>query len=204
MGRTEMVNARTEQLKKLNDIELVNMIVGYFKENATLPGEKSLKEYALGLKGEFDGSVITGLMAQVRDELIETFASLLVKEVRLKNVNALNENKKNKDAEGLKASDLPMVLTDVTPIPVNTIKNSYEMNAFISSDADVCMMDGSEPTEFAQLPKGFKKNHRGILGMQGTVVASDYSNGKFANMGYKLLIDLGQWLQPECTPAAAV
>lgn len=193
MNRKEMVEARTAQLKKLTDIELVDMIVSYFHGNATMPGEKSLKDYALSLKGEFDGSVITGLLSQVRGELIETFASTLVKEVRLKNVAALNENRKNRGTEGTKASDLPMVLKDAKPIPVNAVKNIYEMEAGITgTDNIVCVRGKEGPAPLASIPDGFRKNHPGLQGMAGTVIATDYSNGRFANMSYRLLVDLGQ------------
>lgn len=189
-----MVKTRTEALSELTDIQLVDTIISYFKQNATMPGEKSLKDYALSLKSELDGNVITGLLAQVRNDMIEEFASLCVKEVKLVNVQAENDTKKNKDTDGRKASELPLVLADAKPIPVNTIKNIYNMNAEISSESMVCIgtAEDGERSVLASLPNGFKKNHPALAGMNGTVIASDYSNGNFANMSYRMLIDLGQ------------
>lgn len=202
MNRIEMVKARTAQLEKLDDIQLVDAVITYFKTNRTLPGQKALKDFALGLKAEFNGTAMTGLLSQVRKDLIEEFASLLVQEVKLVNVRALNENKPNRDKAGTKASDLPMVLKDVQPIPVNNVKNTYEMGAYITGRG-VYNEDGLDTGDvFAILPKGFVKNHPGMDGFTGTVLASDHSNGKFANMSYRLLIDLGQTLDNPVTLAA--
>lgn len=191
MKRMEMVKARTEQLKGLSDLGLINAVIAYFENNATLPGQKALKDFALDLKKEFDGNVITGILSQVRDDIIEQFASLLVCEVKIKNVAAMNENRPNRDKEGTKASDLPMVLTDVQPVPVNVIKNSYEMPVRVMGGS-VYSEDGMFPLELGSLPKGFVKNHRAMDGLAACVIVTDHSNGKFANMSYRMLIDLGQ------------
>lgn len=190
MGRTEMVNARAEVLNKLSDKELAGTIVAYFAENNTMPGEKDLKDRASILYAEMEGSAaIDGVTSEVRRDLIEEFASILVKETRIKDNVVLNENKKNKDVDGLKASDLPMILKDAMPIPTNTMKNIYELPVTIDADGNVCTENGDK---LGAVPAGFQKNHKGVYGMTGTVIATDYSNGKFANMSYSLVIDLGQ------------
>ncbi len=197
MNRTEMVKARAKKLSEMSDVNLVDAIVKYFEENAAMPGEKALKDFAISLKTELDAHIGVGLLSQTRMDLIEEFSSLCVKEVKLKNVRAVNETKKNADLDAVKAGDLPMVLADAKLIPVNTMKNVYEMNGMINGDEDghrfvnICdAKDGS--FEFAALPGGFQKNHALQHGMDVTVIASDYSNGKFANMSYTMLIDLGQ------------
>lgn len=201
MSRIEMVKTRTEALSKLSDMQLINVIVKYFEQNATMPGEKALKDYATSLKNEFDGNAITGLLSEVRKDLIEQFASLCVKEVKLKNVMVANDTKKRRELEGIfpLASELPMVLKDSAPIPVNTMKNVYEMPASV-----VCTIVGikgistesGEPMAISVLPAGFVKNHSSLddvlHDMEATVIATDYSNGKFANMSYRMLIDLCQ------------
>lgn len=196
MTRKEMVDALTAKLEKLNDAQLVDAIVRYFEENRTLPGEKALKDQALALKAELDGNAITGLLSHVRADLVEEFASRCVKEVKLRNVHVLNETKKNRDADGLKASDLPMVLADTQPTKMNAMKNIYGMDAVIpAAGGTVCV--GNAPAvrvELADLPAGFVKNHTMLPGMSATVVATDYSNGKFANMSYLMLVDLSQTL----------
>ena len=198
MNRKEMVKTRTEELTKLSDMQLVDSIVKYFEQNATMPGEKTIKDYALSLKGEFDGNAINGLLSQVRNDLIEEFASLCVKEVKLKNVTAANETKKNEGSATLRASDLPMVLTDTKPIPVNTMKNVFTLPASIcegNTGNTVCFMNADNKLQtFAALPAGFGKNHPTTADMDCIVIATDYSNGKFANMSYSMLIDLGQRL----------
>ena len=133
MNRKEMVQARVEKLQKLSDADLVQTIVRYFEKNHTMPGEKAIKDYALSLKGEFDVDAITGLLSEVRNDLIEQFASLCVKEMKVKNVQVVNDTKKNKDTDGTKVTDLPMVLKDIVPVsnPANTVKNVYELPATI-------------------------------------------------------------------------
>ena len=96
MNRKEMVQARVEKLQKLSDADLVQTIVRYFEKNHTMPGEKAIKDYALSLKGEFDVDAITGLLSEVRNDLIEQFASLCVKEMKMKNVQVVNDTKKNR------------------------------------------------------------------------------------------------------------
>lgn len=189
MGRTEMVTARTEALNALTDKELVETIVAYFAGNNTMPGEKDLKDRASILLAEMEEGQIIGFMNEIRKDLIEEFASILVKETKIKDNVVLNENKKNKDAEGLKASDLPMLLKDAMPIPTNTMKNIYELPVTIDADGNVCTENGDK---MGVVPEGFQKNHKNVYGMTGTVIATDYSNGKFANMSYSLVIDLGQ------------
>ncbi len=197
MNRKEMVKERMEKLSGLSDEELVRAVVSYFGQNATMPGEKAVKDNASDLLAMFKvkpGHKLTGCY---RKELIEEFASLCIKEVKLKNVTVKNETKQNADHGGLKAGDLPMVLIDTRFLPENSMKNVYEMSGMISGDEDghrfVKIYDtGTGCFEFASLPDGFQKNHTLQHGMDITVIATDYSNGKFANMSYTLLIDLGQ------------
>lgn len=194
MNRTEMVKERTNELHRMSDKKLVCTILSYFEKNATMPGEKAIKDNAASLMAMFEQNPEYELLTSFRNELIEEFASLCVKEVKLKNVQAMNETKKNADEDKPKASDLPMVLTDAKPVPVNTMKNIYSMNAVISETDGLVHVMLDYKTDFClgTLPRGFKKNHRTIAGMNAVVVAADHSNGKFRNMSYSLLIDLGQ------------
>lgn len=197
MGRTEIVTARVDVLNKLSDKDLTGTIVAYFAENNTMPGEKDLKDRASTLSAELTEGTITGVTSEVRKDLIEEFASILVKETKIRDNVVLNETKKNKDAEGLKASDLPMILKDATPIPTNTMKNTYELPVIIDGEGGVftagkCLEGTEVGNKIGTLPAGFQKNHPGACGMTGTIIATDYSNGKFANMSYSLIIDLGQ------------
>ncbi len=189
MGRTEMVKARTEALNKVSDKELAGAIVAYFNKNNTMPGEKDIKDRASILSAELDEGKISGVTSEIRKDLIEEFASILVKETKIKDNVVLNENKKNKGVEGLRASDLPMVLKDAMPIPNNTLKDVYELPVIVDTEGNVATEAGNK---LGTVPAGFQKNHPDVCGMTGTVIATDYSNGKFANMSYSLVIDLGQ------------
>lgn len=192
-----MVNARAEELSRLSDRGLVCAIRGYFRENATMPGEKAVKDYAFGKTCRGKTWTIDRLTISARKELIEEFSPLCVKEVKLKDIRVANETKKNAGTTARKASDLPMVLKATNLALINTMKNVYEMPASISDDGrTVCIKDGNG-SDFilASIPEGFAKNHRTLGGMEGTVIATDHSNGKFANMSYTLLVDLGQRIQ---------
>lgn len=205
MNRTEMVNARADKLSKLSDKGLIYAILEYFRENATMPGEKAIKDHAAGLADMLEGNPGYGLTDSARKELIEEFSSLCVKEVKLKNVQVANETKKKLDyfhdqiEAGImrKVSDLPMVLKDTSPIPVNAMKNIYEMPGDIFDSGHTVRIKEENGSDFvlASIPEGFVKNHRTLYGMDGTVIVTDYSNGKFANMSYTLLVDLGQTIQ---------
>lgn len=186
MGRTEIVNARAKELNELTDMDLAKEIVSYFQENSTMPGEKDIKTRATMLWDELSQEEIHGVTSEVRKDLVEEFASLLVKEVKVKGILSLNENKVNKGTEGMKASDLPMVLTDVDPV---ARKETYEMPVLIDNGYNVCTEDGRV---VGMLPNGFKKNHAHVKGMSGTAVVTDYSNSNLANLSCRLIIDLGQ------------
>ena len=213
MDRSEMVKARIAELEKLDDFQLVDTVLEYFKQNATLPGQKRLKTFAQDLKAEFDGKAIQGMLPQMRKELIKDFASILVREVHLKNVRAMNANKPNRDKAGCKMKDLTdtgaMAPAGSESIPINGTKDSYTMPVHIKDGSvypslgrglfkDEALASGAA---FAQLPGGFLTNHKALDGMEATVVAGDYSGGKFANMSYRLLIDLGQAFSNLCAPA---
>lgn len=204
MNRAEMVKIRTEELSRLSDTQLVDTIAEYFRQNMTMPGEKALKDLAAGFAEELE-KMGTGILSEVRRDMIEEFASICVKEVRLKKVKVVNKTKQNKDAKEIHASDLPMVLSDEKSIwgqNTKTIKYQvrflynmvlYNMIGTIPETGDRVRIPwvGDDIT-LAFIPEGFRKNHKTLAGMQGTVIATDYSNGNFANMSYSLLIDLGQ------------
>lgn len=199
MNRKQIVKERMESLSRLNDKELVQAVAAYFAENATMPGEKAVKDTAAYLLAEMRTKPGMGISTECRRELIETFSSLCVKEVKLQGVRAKNETKKNEGLNMPKASDLPMELKDSEYIPVNTMKDTYEMEAVAEGhlgERKCVKIAGVDDDGYVlgYLPKGFSKNHRNIEGMQGTVFAADYSNGNFRNMNYTFIVDLAQGL----------
>lgn len=191
MERIQIVNELTQKLNDLADMDLVNTVIAYFESNATMPGEKNVKDMAATLKKDLDANESFGLSSEVRTDLIETFSSLAVKEVKLKNVSVVNATKKNRDMRCRKPYDLQMTLVDTQPTNTNSVRNTYAMDARVNDSYAVISDIG--PDDFmASLPKGFLKNHPGVAGMSATIMATDHSNNKFANMSYTLIVNLAQ------------
>lgn len=199
--RSEIVRERTQALNELSDKELIATVVTYFDENSTMPGEKDIKDRAAILLDEMEKGTVDGVTNEIRRDMIEEFASLAVKEVKVQGTKAMNETKKNKDSEDLKASDLPMVLKNAQPTQVNNMTNVYELPVFIGGEGSVRIDEGER---IGTVPEGFKKNHPNMEGMRGTVIATDHSNGKFANMNYSLIIDLCQNMEGDNSFTRAV
>lgn len=197
MNRAEMVTARAGKLSKLDDKELVQAILTYFKQNRTLGGEKALKEKAKALMEELELNDVGYLDDSTREELIRAFSSVCVKEVRLKNVEAKNETEQNMETAELKAGDLPMVLRGTEHISVNTMKDTYELPVLVtgfSGGRPTITFCEADPFQrfLAYVPEGFRKNHWMLYRMDATVIATDYSNGKLRNMSYRMVVDLAQ------------
>lgn len=182
MIREKLVQERAAKLARLDNRELVDTIAAYFKQNRTMPGEKRLKDYVTAYLADRTADLPA-------DGFLTEFASVCVKDVRIEHVTVQNETKKAKELSGPKVSDLPMVLSDIRPADGRVI-DSYTMQVLIISDGNVCIADTMTP--FGRLPKGFLKNHPAVEGMYGTVIATDFSNGKLANMKYRMVIDLAQ------------
>lgn len=192
MNRNEMVAARKEVLNTLSDEKLVKQIVLYFENNRTMPGEKDLKDRAGILLKELEEGTISGVTSEIRKDLVEEFASVLVKETKLIYNPYSTRKFDRKDP-----SELPMTLTDSMPIGNNTMKDTYELPVTISIQTNQDKSSFAEAvTEAGQdmgmIPEGFQKNHSTIAAMGGTIIATDFSNGNLRNMSYKLVIDLGQ------------
>lgn len=175
-SRSEMVKAEIQKLQSLTDFQLAQTICRYFKENQTMPGEKALKDMAKDLTAELGGEATTQLIGQVRDDLIEQFASLCVKEVKLTKVTV-------KDS---------MNIPGMTKME-NTEKNTWYLPVTIDDQGHAVTLD-ENALSIGMLPDGFRKNHRTVSGMQVSLLMTDHSNGKFKNLSWTLIVDLGQTL----------
>lgn len=192
MNRIDVVNARAEALKGMSTEAVVSFTRNYFKENKTLPGEKKIRSAAEQLAAELGQEADPKTLSYDHNEMAEIVADAVVKEIKLHHVTTLNETKQNKDAEGVKPSELPLTLVETMPTKVlNTMRNTYKLDITIC-DGKAVVTDAEEPVILAEIPVNFRNNHTAIEGMRGTVLATDHSNGKFANMSYSLILDLGQ------------
>lgn len=196
--RNEMVERRIGLLSGLNDFELAQVIFDYFKNNHTLPGEKWVKDTANQMLSEFTEDSVTMLMPDVRKQLIEAFANICVKSMPIRFVEVVNDTKKNRGSKLRKATDLPMTISEVIPVAMkeNTVvRNIYEMPASLNiMEKSIYVKDAKDHNILAfylgRITKGFYKNHFSNAPMDCTVIATDHSNGKFANMSYRMLVDL--------------
>lgn len=179
-SRSEMVNAEIQKLQTLTDFQLAQTICRYFEENQTLPGEKALKDMAKDLTAELGGEATTQLIGQVRDDLVEQFASLCVREVKL-----------TKAVTGDQARRIHMTPVNLKSLGVNEEKETWQLPVRIDEQGHAVTLD-KDAVSIGMLPDSFRKNHRTVSGMQASLLVTDYSSGKFKNLSWTLMVDLGQ------------
>ena len=181
-SRSEMVNARIEELQTLTDFQLAQTINRYFEENRTLPGEKALKDMAKDLTAELGGEATTQLIGQVRDDLVEQFASLCVKEVKLTKAIANDQ-----------ACRIHMTPVNLKSPGVNKENETWQLPVRIDEQGHAVTLD-KDAVSIGMLPDSFRKNHGTVSGMEASLLMTDYSSGKFKNLSWTLMVDLGQTL----------
>lgn len=173
MPRNYLKNTYIQYLSELPDAQLVDKILAYFNRNKTLPGERSLREYALSLKEEFADGSMTALLPEAKMDMASAFADVAVKETKLTDVEA--------DVE-----TLPLVLSDMQHVFPNVIRDIFSAPVTVEG-REVYTADGH--TLIGHLKAGFYSNFKDSL-CRGFVLATDHSNGKFKNMSYSLLVNL--------------
>lgn len=194
--KNKMIENRIKELSKLSDARLIEAIAKYFKKHMTMPGEKEVKDQITALKKELDEQFDIGLLPEVRKNLINTFASVCVKEVKLKNIVVANQTEEN-IVTGKTTPDilfLDQIGEKATPgsdIVIRIYKMDVKVTDCVDKD-NLFQVEDASGYAVGSLPENFYKNHNIHTGMRGIVVMTDYSNGKFTNMGYQTLIDLGQ------------
>ncbi len=185
MVREEMIREKAKELSRMADNRMVRIASDYFKHNRAMPGEKSLKDTAAKLLPMFEENPYYQMEESFRERFVSDLAFICIKEVELHKVQALSNAKNNKNKTGLRAHDLPMKLSDDG--------RYYEMPAEIFSAGKVYITINTESDyHLATLPEQFIKNFKDTTGMKSTVIARDHSNGNFACMSYRLVIDLAQ------------
>ena len=169
MPRNYLKNAYIQYLSELPDAQLVDKILTYFNRNKTLPGERSLREYALSLKEEFADGSMTALLPEAKMDMASAFADVAVKETKLTDVETL-----------------PLVLSDMQHVFPNVIRDIFSAPVTVEG-REVYTTNGH--TLIGRLKAGFYSNFKDSL-HKGFVLATDHSNGKFKNMSYSLLVNL--------------
>ena len=196
--RNDMIEKRIKMLSGLTDLELAKTIAAYFENNRTMPGEKWIKDTANQMLAGFTEDAVTTLLEPARATLIEDFAAVCVRSMPIKYVEVANDTKKNKESRLRKASELPMTLCESVPVPLknNTVmKNIYEIPASLNVMEKSVYVKDTENNNLlvfylGRITKGFYKNHFIKQPVDCTVIATDHSNGNFANMSYHMLVDL--------------
>lgn len=188
--RQTMVKERREILERMDDATLVRSIRDYFAHNAAMPGEGWIKkdgiqlaEYVERMKNE-PGFDMDGLYTdEKRTAVIDKFADMSIKDVRLKNP-AVNEGMSPNDIIFPKGEDLGGGKTRyVLHGAINTSPgNETGMTAYVSFGNGVMRAD---------IPPQFLKSHPDARG-NVTIEAVDYSNGKGKNVTYDMHVDLMQ------------
>ena len=186
MNRKEMIEARVKALSALSTENLAITIGEYFDTHATLPGQKDLKSAAEKLVANIAEDSSFDISPEAKSQMITAFADIVVREMKVEKVQVKNVNKENKDDFSvLKPTDLS--LKEIASVPAEgktPAKKIYSADARIE-DGKVIV----GKYEIGSLAPGFVKNNPGV-NCSATLIATDYSNGKYANMGYSVVADI--------------
>lgn len=186
MQRTDYVTTRKEKLSKLSTEELAITIGEYFDGHATMPGEKDLKKAAEKIVANIAENADFDIDADTKADMIDRFAGIVVREMKVEKLQVQNVTKANKDDFAvLKATDIGLVETGSEPAAdKQPAKKFYEAEARIEN-GKVIIGD----YEIGCLSEGFVKNNPDV-NVPATVLATDYSNGKMSNMSYTVVADI--------------
>lgn len=186
MKRTEYINARRSTLAAMNTEDLAITICEYFNTHATMPGQKDLKKAAEKIVANIAENPTFEIDAETKESMITTFAEIAVREMKVKGLQVQNITKKNaEDFSVLKPTDLNLELVETIPAadkkPGMTV---YEAPARIENGK---VLVGEY--EIGDLGAGFVTNNPNVA-CDATLVATDYSGGKFSNMSYAVIADV--------------
>lgn len=186
MTRAEYVSARREALAAMSTEDLAIAIGEYFDTHATMPGEKDIKDAAEKIVANIAENPEFDIEPAAKESMIAKFADIVVREMKVEGLQVQNVNKANKDDFAvLKPTDLG--LTETASVPAegkSPAKKVFEAEARIQ-DGKVIVGE----YEIGSLSKGFVKNNPAVS-CKATLVAVDYSNGKYANMSYSVIADI--------------
>lgn len=186
MTRAEYVEERRKQLSGMSTEDLAVAIGEYFDGHATMPGEKDLKDAAEKIVANIAENADFDIDKEAKEGMIAKFADIVVREMKVEGLQVKNVNKANKDDFAvLKPTDLGLVETASIPAEGKTpAKKVYEAEARIENGK---VMVGQY--EVGNLGKGFAKNNPNVS-CGATLIATDYSGGKYANMSYVVVADI--------------
>lgn len=186
MKKTEYITARKEALSNLSTEDLAIKIGEYFDTHATMPGEKDLKDAAEKIVANIAENADFDIDADTKAGMIDRFAGIVVREMKVEKLQVKNVTKANKDDFAvLKATDIGLVETGSEPAAdKQPAKKIYEAEARID-EGKVIVGD----YEIGGLSAGFVKNNPGVS-VPATLRAVDYSNGKMSNMSYTVIADI--------------
>lgn len=186
MQKKDYIEARRAELAKMTTEDLAVTIGEYFDTHATMPGQKNLKKAADDIVMNIAENPEFDIPAEDKENLINSFAQIVVREIKVEKLQVKNVNKENKDdASVLKATDIGLVETgSEEAVDKQPAKKFYEAEARIE-DGKV-IVGGYE---IGSLGEGFAKNNPGV-NVPATLLATDYSNGKFANVSYTVVADI--------------
>ena len=186
MRKNDYIATRKAALETLTVADLAATIVEYFSTHATMPGEKDLKSASMQIVANIAENPDFTIGDEVRESMIDAFANIVVREMKLEKLQVANITKANKeDFSILKPTDLDLVeVASIPAVEKAPAKKIYEIGARIV---------GGEVRigEFVigSLSKGFAVNNPGT-DCEATLIATDYSNGKFANVSYHVIADI--------------
>lgn len=186
MQRTEYIANRKTALMAMSTENLAITIGEYFDSHATMPGEKDLKVAAEKIVANIAENPDFDIDAQTKEQMVEKFAQIVVRELKVEKLQVQNITKANKDDFSvLKPTDLGLVETGSEPaVDKKPAKKFYEAEAKIENGK---VMVGDY--EIGALSSGFVKNNPGVS-VPATVIATDYSNGKLSNVSYTVVADI--------------
>lgn len=186
MQRTQYVEAKKTALAAMSTENLAIAIGEYFDRHKTMPGEKDLKAAAEKIIANMAENPEFDIPAETKEQIVDQFANISVREMKVENLQVKNVTKQNKDdASVLKASDIGLVETgSVSGEGNQPTKTFYEVVGRIEGDK---VMVGDY--EIGSLGKGFAVNNPGVS-CEATVIATDYSNGKLSNVSYTVIADI--------------
>lgn len=186
MQRAEYVTNRKQTLAAMSTQELAIAIGEYFDNHATMPGQKDLKDAAEKIIANIAENAEFDIDADAKAAMIDKFADIVVRELKVEKLQVQNVTKANKDDFAvLKATDLGLVETGSEPaVDKQPAKKFYAVDARIENGK--VMVD---KYEIGSLSDGFVRNNPGVS-CSATVLATDYSNGKMSNMSYTVVADI--------------
>lgn len=186
MQRTEYIATRKEALANLSTEDIAIKIGEYFDTHATMPGQKDLKKAAEQIIAGIAENPEFDIDADTKAGMIDRFADIVVREVKVEKLQVKNVTKANKDDYAvLKATDIGLTETGSEPAAdKQPAKKYYEAEARIE-DGRVIVGE----YEIGSLGAGFVKNNPGVS-VPATLRAVDYSNGKMSNVSYTVVADI--------------